>query len=96
VDHENHDPLDNRTSNLRVCSQSQNGANRGPDRRRAGTSSKYKGVSWSKSKNRWVAYIHVNGRTRYLGRSADEIEAARMYDRAALATWGEFARLNNV
>lgn len=96
VDHENGDPLDNRATNLRVCNPSQNSANRGPDRRRGGTTSKYKGVSWSRSKNRWVVYVHVNGKTRYIGRSTDEFEAARMYDQAALEVWGEFARLNNV
>lgn len=96
VDHENGDSLDNRTSNLRVCTSSQNSANRGPDRRRGGTTSPYKGVSWSNSKNRWLVYVHYQGKTRYVGRSTDEKEAARLYDEAALKIWGEFARLNNV
>lgn len=96
VDHENGDPLDNRTSNLRVCNKSQNGANRGPDRRRAGRTSRFKGVSWSNQRNKWVVSIHVNGRSRSLGRYTDEVEAARVYDQAALEAWGEFARLNNV
>lgn len=95
VDHINGDPLDNRSSNLRIATPSQNSANRGADRRRGGTTSRYKGVSWSTSKNRWVVYIHVNGKTRYVGRSLDEVTAADMYDRAAVATWGEFARLNH-
>jgi len=95
VDHKNEDPLDNRTGNLRIATASQNGANRGPDRRRAGRTSKYKGVSWSNSKKRWVVYVHKDGKTRYVGRSTDEKEAACMYDRAAVEAWGEFARLNN-
>lgn len=96
VDHANGDPLDNRQSNLRIATPSQNGANRGPDRRRAGRTSQYKGVSWSKSKDRWVTYVHVDGRTRYGGQFRNEEDAAREYDRMALAAWGEFARLNNV
>lgn len=96
VDHENGDPLDNRQINLRIATASQNSANRGPDRRRAGRTSKYKGVSWSKSKGRWVTYIHKDGKTRYGGQFEVEEDAAREYDRMALEAWGEFARLNNV
>ncbi len=96
VDHHNLDRLDNRSSNLRIASASQNAANRGPDRRRAGRTSQYKGVSWASTKGRWVVYVHVDGKTRYVGRFTDEKEAARAYDRAAVEAWGEFARLNNV
>jgi len=97
VDHENGDPLDNRTSNLRFASKAQNRANAGPNRKR-GRTSRYKGVS-IKSRNgvhnRWVSHIHIDGRTRYLGAFGTEAEAADAYDRAAEAAWGEFARLNN-
>jgi len=96
VDHINLNPLDNRAVNLRIASRGQNAANRGADRRRIGTSSVHKGVSWRKNRNCWGAYIHVDGRTRYLGSFKDENDAARAYNRAALETWGEFARLNEV
>ena len=96
VDHANLDPLDNRSVNLRISTKSQNGANRGADRRRLGASSQHKGVSWQKRRNCWCAYIHVDGKTRYLGRFPDEREAALAYNMAALAAWGEFARLNDV
>lgn len=96
VDHWNQDKLDNRSVNLRICSSQQNSANRQPDRRRLGTSSRHKGVSWDKSRKRWAAYIHIDGKTRSLGRFHDEIEAAQAYNAAALATWGEFARLNDL
>lgn len=94
VDHANGDQLDNRGANLRIATRSQNGANRGPDRRKYGTTSDYKGVSWDKRRKKWSAYVHVNGRTRGLGRFDDEHEAARAYNAAALEAWGEFARLN--
>lgn len=96
VDHINGDKLDNRTANLRIATHSENGSNRGPDRRRLGTSSDYKGVHWDKKRERWVVNIHANGHTRYLGRFTDENNAARAYNAAAVEQWGEFARLNIV
>lgn len=96
VDHINRNPLDNRASNLRIATGSQNGANRIADQRRAGTSSRHKGVYWDTSRSRWHAGIHVNGRSYSLGRFATEDEAARAYNAAALDHWGEFARLNDV
>lgn len=96
VDHIDQDPLNNRTNNLRIATKGQNGANRGADRRRLGTSSHHKGVSWQKARSCWCAYIHVNGKTRYLGRFPTEGDAALAYNKAALETWGEFARLNDV
>jgi HNH endonuclease len=96
VDHVNRNPLDNRAVNLRIASRGQNAANRGADRRRLGASSIHKGVSWRKNRNCWGAYIHVDGKTRYLGSFKDETDAALAYNRAALETWGEFARLNEV
>jgi hypothetical protein len=41
-------------------------------------------------------YVHVEGKTRYLGSFKNEDEAAVAYNAAALKTWGEFARLNDV
>jgi hypothetical protein len=94
VDHRNGNGLDNRRLNLRIANGSQNRANQGPLRMRNGRTSQYKGVSWDDSRQRWAASIHVNRKTRALGRFTDEADAARAYDRAALDTWGQFARLN--
>lgn len=96
TDHENGDGLDNRRANLRTATPSQNSGNTGKPRRPDGSAhtSRFKGVSWDKSRGRWQAKICQNGRHRNLGRYDDEIEAARAYDAAATMAYGEFARLN--
>lgn len=94
TDHINGNGLDNRRANLRTASRSQNSANTWKPRRAGGCSSKYKGVSWRKGRGKWAAYIQVNGKTTNLGSFASEADAARAYDIAALAAWGQFARLN--
>jgi hypothetical protein len=96
VDHVNRNGLDNRSANLRLCTSSQNQGNRGADRRRLGTTSVHKGVCWDKSRQRWGAYIHYDGRTRALGRFDSETSAALAYNVAAVERWGNFARLNIV
>jgi hypothetical protein len=90
VDHVNGDGLDNRKSNLRECSRSQNNGNSNP---RAGTST-FKGVSWHGQRNKWRAQIRANGKRQHLGLFTNEVDAARAYDEAAIQHFGEFARLN--
>lgn len=91
VDHINGDGLDNRRSNLRPATQSQNNANAA--RSRANTSG-FKGVSLYRRTGRWRAYLGTRPREVHLGYFATPEEAARAYDAAALQTWGEYARLN--
>lgn len=88
-DHRNGNRRDNRRANLRVATGSQNQANRG--KQRGQYSSRYKGVSWYKRDRLWRVQV---GTGRHVGYYADEIEAARAYDHAAFALWGEFAQLN--
>lgn len=91
VDHRDGDGLNNRKSNLRVCTQAQNACNRRP--RWDGTSV-YKGVSWYKPSKKWEAKITYKGKCTYLGRFDDEIEAAKVYDAKAKELFEEFAYLN--
>lgn len=89
IDHRNHNKLDNRKENLRTCNRSQNTSNR-----TAYGISKYLGVSWHIRKNKWVAGIGFNKKTKYLGIFENEIDAAKAYDEAAKIYHGEFANLN--
>lgn len=96
VDHIDGDPLNNRRSNLRVCTQSGNQRNR--RKTKNPTSSKYKGVWFAKAAAHtakpWRANLRINGRMTYVGSYPTEIEAARGYDAAAIAHYGAFASLN--
>jgi hypothetical protein len=104
TDHRNtRDRLDNRKSNLRTATKSQNQGNRKKQERKAGkpVSSRFKGVTWYKRGHRWMAAGPVAGpdghiKQGYLGYFKREEDAARAYNQAALEHWGEFALLNSV
>lgn len=93
VDHKNHSTLDNRRSNLRICTHSQNSANRLIDSR---NNSGYKGVYWCKEKKKWQSKIVFKRNRVYLGSFKNKKVAARAYNAAALRLFGEFALLNKV
>lgn len=97
VDHINRDKLDNRRSNLRVCTQQDNSRN-SPPRSTAGRSSPYKGVSIDRQYQieKWQAVIHCNGKRVHLGHFNSEIAAALAYNEAARKIFGEFAFLNEI
>lgn len=54
----------------------------------------FKGVYWHKVANKWQAQIQANGKRIYLGLFASKIEAAHVYDEAAIRHFGEFASTN--
>lgn len=91
IDHKDGDGLNNSRSNLRVCDNSQNMANRVSCKN---SSSKFKGVSWSKKSRKWQSTIRKNGKLYSLGYFENEIEAALAYNKAAIEKHGEFAKLN--
>jgi hypothetical protein len=95
VDHLDSDGLNNQRANLRVVTKAENQQNR--QKQRSPASSRFKGVSRDDSDGRtkpWRAYIRVGGRLIRLGRFADEEEAARAYDAAALEHFGPNANTN--
>ncbi len=93
VDHKNHNGLDNRRTNLRLCTASMNGMNRQSHKK---FSSQFKGVCWHKWRQKWVAKIRKNGKRYYLGYFQLEKEAAQAYNNAARELFGEFKHLNTV
>lgn len=88
VDHINGDGLDNRRSNLRICSKSENLRNRGKP---ASNTSGYKGVAWSKAAGKWQAYITVEGKRKHLGLFETPEAGHAAYCEAATKLHGEFA-----
>ena len=87
IDHTNGDGADNRFSNLREASRTENNRN---TKVRKNNTSGFKRVSKNRH-GKWVSHIHVEGRQHYLG-SFDTPEAAHeAYCMAAKAFYGEFA-----
>ena len=91
VDHINGNGLDNRRSNLRVCTRSQNSCNRpAPANNKTG----YKGVYWDENKNRYRAVITKDKVIYRLGRYKTAREAAVAYNEGAKKYHGEYAFIN--
>jgi hypothetical protein len=97
VDHINGDGLDNRRSNIRLGTHSQNLANQMSRLTYAKrpSSSRYKGVSLMEGRPRpWRATISVERKQHFLGYYLTQEEAAKAYDKAAARFFGQFARTN--
>lgn len=92
IDHINRDRSDNRWGNLRLATPSQNQQNR---TLAADNTTGFKGVSFDKTRNKYVALIKHGGKRVNLGRSDDPRKCAVMYDAAAVDLYGEFAATNS-
>jgi hypothetical protein len=91
VDHVNGNGLDNRKSNLRLCTNAENRRNSAKHRDGA---AKYKGII--KLREKWQAGVSVGGLKHRLGPYPTEEDAASAYNIGALELHGEFARLNEI
>jgi hypothetical protein len=89
IDHINGDRSDNRISNLREATLSQNASNR---KRRADNACGFKGV-YRSARGRFEARMRVNGQLKYLGHFNTAEEAHAAYCAAAYKLHGEFARV---
>lgn len=91
VDHKNLQRADDRWSNLRLASWSQNRANL---RRYKNNKSGFKGVSLFRANGKWKAQIQVQKKKIALGHHATPEAAHLAYAVAAKKYYGEFARVS--
>jgi hypothetical protein len=89
IDHKNGRRDDNRITNLRECTRSQNLGNK---KYYGNPSSRFKGVYFHKGAGRWMARITVNYKEIYLGLFNTQKEGHDAYCAAARKYFGEFAR----
>lgn len=91
VDHISRDRLDNRKSNLRLCSHQENAFNQ---KKRKTNTSGYIGVSFLKAARKFEAYVHFNGKKHHFGLHETAFDAAIARDNGASKLFGKYANLN--
>lgn len=91
IDHKDRNKSNNRISNLRLASCSQNNANRKSGKKRK---SKYRGVSASHGSKNYRASMTHEGERIHIGCFTTAIAAARAYDAEAYKRHGEYSMLN--
>lgn len=87
VDHKDHNGLNNRRGNLRVCTRSQNQMN---TRILTNNKSGLKGAYWCQTRGRWLSAINLNGKGKFLGYFDTKEEAHEMYVKYAKGRSLEF------
>jgi hypothetical protein len=87
VDHINRNRLDNRRCNLRYVTPSQNQMNKGMYRC---NKSGFKGVSFDKINNKWLAQIRINKKAVHIGRFHTPEEASSAFISLARELYGEY------
>ena len=93
VDHINHDRLDNRKANLRICTHAENQRNK---KKRVDSQFKYKGIFRHGRSKKWTAKLTVDRETFFSFGHTTQEEAALAYNELAKKHHGEFARLNEI
>lgn len=89
IDHVDGDGLNNKWSNLREASPSENGMNQ---KVRSDSKSGVKGVSYDSARNMWYAYINLDGKRKHLGRHDTFEDAVAVRQEAEAKYYGDFAR----
>lgn len=88
IDHIDRDRRNNRISNLREATQSENLRNKSIYR---SNSSGFRGVHWHKQHRKFAAVISISGRRKHLGLFNTAAEASAAYSESASRLFGEFA-----
>jgi len=94
VDHINHNTLDNRRSNLRICTNQENRQN--SIKHKISKRCKYKGVYRMSDEGKYYATIRFENKNIYLGTFENIIDAAKSYNKSAIEFFGEYANLNKI
>ena len=90
IDHIDGNPKNNKWSNLRLATNTQNSRNSGKPKN---NTSGFKGVSWCKRDKVWRAQIDANKKVYRLGDFLTKEEAYKAYCKACLKYHGEFNNL---
>lgn len=90
ADHRDRDGLNNRRTNLRTATPTQNAYNRIASRN---NTSGAKGVTWNKSLGKWQTSIRASGKSFHLGTFTDFKEATAAYAKACADLHGDFGRV---
>ena len=88
IDHIDGNPLNNRKSNLRICTQHQNVLNHRVARN---NTSGVTGVTWDRNRNKWASQIVYNGKNHHLGRYENIEDAINARIKAELKLFKEFS-----
>ena len=88
IDHIDQNPLNNRRSNLRSATNSQNLSNRG---RQRNNTSGFRGVDFVRARGEYRARVKVNGKEFCLGHFDTAIEASKAVEAGRIKHMGEFA-----
>lgn len=89
IDHKDGDPSNNRWSNLRKATRTQNSHN---SRLRSNNTSGFKGVFWHRECKGWASTIMVKRKRKWLGAHKTPYLAHLAYRKAARKYFGEYAR----
>src|ERR1700674_4133076 len=92
VDHANHDTLDNRRSNIRICTRSSNNSNSVGRVNKCG----FRGIHFIPLSNLYQSQIGHANRNLTGGSFKNPEDAARDYDQLAIKLHGEFAVTNEM
>lgn len=93
VDHIDGNKLNNRRSNLRICTHNDNCRNR---KLTVNCTSTFKGVNWHKKSGKWQARVKFERKIYHLGLYDNEMDAAHAYNLFAVEKFGEYALLNPI
>ena len=77
VNHKDFDRKNNKKDNLEIVTFRVN-----TNKKHLNSSSKYTGVTWFKSKNKWISQIVIKGKNKYLGLFINEYDAHLAYEKA--------------